>query len=500
MRFYQTTHPNHAPPPGAEYPCAILVQDSWNDFGYRTQFNVHLYRGQKDRVFDGTVKILQRNPEAPTTSFGRTSLPDTFTVLPADFCSLGQRMVYYEAIASVGEDLYEPFLSGLRDTVYDPQLRQLFAEVLGFRLSLLRFSEAEKAFEEAHTFFDGLSVHQVFRFSFSCTVPHATAAHEVAFDFSHHPTELHRTAVIIGKNGTGKTQYLAQFALAMSGLGRAAEGGATFSPRRPSFSRVLAVSYSAFDDFARPSEYTASYKYCGIRSTQSLEEIANRRSDDSIGDWTHARLLSSSELTSRLREAREAIQSQGRDDQWNDIITVLLEGTLDPTADELSDLTFYHRLSSGQRILVATMTDIVAYITKQSVVLFDEPELHLHPEVFAALARAIDRLLHHFDSFAIIATHSPLLLQETLARQVRIFRRRGDTPVVSPLTVESFGENLSTITSEVFAVEGSHHNFRAHLDSLLTSRTPLQVEALFPLGLPLQALAYLRARNRADDE
>jgi predicted ATPase len=74
----------------------------------------------------------------------------------------------------------------------------------------------------------------------------------------------------------------------------------------------------------------------------------------------------------------------------------------------------FETLSSGQNILVMAMAEVVAYITPESVILYDEPELYLHPDALAALARAFDKLLEEFNSYAIIATHSPILLQETL--------------------------------------------------------------------------------------
>jgi energy-coupling factor transporter ATP-binding protein EcfA2 len=310
-------------------------------------------------------------------------------------------------------------------------------------------------------------------------------------------------AVIIGRNGTGKTQVLAQFAQAMSGLttGRSGE----FIPERPSFSRVIAVSYSVFDDFVRPrsqlrSDRTFSYKYCGIRSPDPKSKKLIGGSGSDIESAAEANFLSPAKLTARLLRSRKSLREQDRDSLWKEILGILLEGTVNPSDPAFEDLSLYNRLSSGQRILVAIITEIVAYIEPQSVILFDEPELHLHPEVFSALVRAFDKLLQEFDSFAIVATHSPLLLQETLSRQVRVFRRRGNIPIVQELSVESFGENLTSITQEVFAVDRSALNFRAHLKELLIGKTVREVEDLFPLGLPLQAQAYLRTLSSFSKE
>jgi predicted ATPase len=459
-----------------------------------TLWGLTIYQKEGERLCAGSIKILQRNPEHPSEAIGSTILPKNFTKLDENYCSLCQSLEFYEKLRDAGSAIYKPFLAAIRDIATSPENAKPFEGMEGFQNSLLRFSEAEKAYHEAKTLFEGGKSLQSYTFHFQCTVPGASAKHDVHLDFSEHPTGLHRTAVIIGRNGTGKTQFLAQFALAMSGIGDdTIKNDHRFVPNRPSFSRVIAVSYSVFDDFLRPSsdfdeDRTFSYKYCGIRSSSVAEGVKG------------AQILSPTELLKLLTTAATIVTSDKREKIWQDILGILLEGTIAPDRLKLDDLSFYDRLSSGQKILVATMTQIVAHIKRQSVILFDEPELHLHPEILAALARAIDRLLREFDSYAIIATHSALLLQETLSRQVRIFRRAGDIPRVDQLTVESFGENLTTISREVFAMDGDKNNFRAILEALSENRTPTAVEEMFPLGLPLQAQAYLQALQQTKSQ
>jgi hypothetical protein len=501
MKFYKVSYPRKSPHQGASYPCGVLVRDGWNDFGYHTLWAVYLYASEDHLIYQGGIKILQKNPDAESEALHSTHLPDEFQELDDLYCSLGSDLKYYETLKAAGTEIYIPYLRGLRDVAVDSAIRDNFYHLEGFHKSLLRFSEAEKAFREAGSLFDLDVVNRAFVFNFSCRVPGATNPHDVSFDFSPHPTGLHRNLVLIGKNGTGKTQFLAQFARAMSGWRSESDPEYGFTPERPSFSRVIAVSYSVFDDFARPPEgsRTFSYKYCGIREPNAEESGASEGQVPSMSPRSGARFLSPERLQQKLVSARQLIRDSDREGHWKDILKILLEGTVDPPEEAFEDLSFYDQLSSGQRILVAIMTEIIAHIAEQSIILFDEPELHLHPEVFVALARAFDRLLDDFDSYAIIATHSALLLQETLSRQVRVFRRRGNSPIVSPLTVESFGENLTAITSQVFAVDGAQNNFRAHLDKLMIGRTVDQVQALFPLGLPLQAKAYLEVSESQNE-
>ena len=64
----------------------------------------------------------------------------------------------------------------------------------------------------------------------------------------------------------------------------------------------------------------------------------------------------------------------------------------------------------GQYILLCTMTEVIATIEKESLLLFDEPELHLHPNAVANTLRMLYKLLEEYDSYAIFATHSPLIV------------------------------------------------------------------------------------------
>ncbi|GAA3943839.1 AAA family ATPase [Hymenobacter algoricola] len=496
MNFYTVNYPKDLPDGNVNFPCAVLVPDGWNDFSMHTLFKVHIYSRKKEKVFTGDLKILQINTEDPQNGQAFTHLPDEFDDLGIEYCTLGQNVSYYERLRKLPLNLFKPFLEGIKDVVFNPKIAARFKYVGGFSSSLLRFSDAEKAFYECGALFQKFVQERIFKFTFTCRVAHAAGNHKVEFDFSSHATELNRTTVIIGRNGTGKTQFLGEFALAMSGLSK--DKQTSFTPRRPSFSQVIAVSYSIFDEFKRPKEQTYSYHYCGIRrpdnNTDESEQLSKSNLNSDKFDSAPV-FFTPKELEHKLNSALIEITERDRVEQWKEILGILLEGVFDDEEQVQivsSKLSFYHRLSSGQRILVNIITDIIANIEKESVILFDEPELHLHPDIFSALIRAFDKILKTFDSYAIIATHAPLLLQETLSRQVKIFGRTGNIPTISPLTIECFGENLTTITREVFAMQGTANNFRAHLTELSVGRTPEEVEALFPRGLPMQAEAFLQ--------
>ena len=151
------------------------------------------------------------------------------------------------------------------------------------------------------------------------------------------------------------------------------------------------------------------------------------------------------------------------------------------------------RLSSGQAILLTVLTEILAVIEIGSLVLYDEPELHLHPNAIAGLMRGFSRILNKFESYAIIATHSPLILQQVPSHYVRVFRRIGDQPFVDPLRIESFGGDVAELTEEVFQVSTADTYFREWLAAVYQSVTEEELVRAFDHPLSFNARALIRS-------
>ena len=59
-------------------------------------------------------------------------------------------------------------------------------------------------------------------------------------------------------------------------------------------------------------------------------------------------------------------------------------------------------------------------------------------------------LLAETYSVMFIATHSPVILQETFARNVFVVRKNGNSTSITQPQIETYGANISSITSEVF--------------------------------------------------
>jgi type IV secretory pathway VirB4 component len=127
-------------------------------------------------------------------------------------------------------------------------------------------------------------------------------------------------------------------------------------------------------------------------------------------------------------------------------------------AQEAGEL--FDNASSGHKVVLLTMTKLVELVSERTLVVIDEPEAHLHPPLVAAFVRALSDLLAARNGVALLATHSPVVVQEVPAACVTLFFRTGTQVELERPETETFAENLGTLTRDIFRVlmtESSHH-------------------------------------------
>lgn len=239
---------------------------------------------------------------------------------------------------------------------------------------------------------------------------------------------------LIGNNGVGKTTVLSQLAKALVGNEQK-----MFNPQMPVFSKVIAASYSIFDDFYDVKSSSYNYVYCGMQEKH--------------------RIMNDEELAQRRRLSVEMLKKKP---EGHEILRLYLDRLMD---SDIVDQLYNHKgkfseenyqkihkwLSSGQTMLMNLIIEILANIRQNTLILIDEPEVHLHPKAITEMVHIIDSLCERYSSCCIMATHSPVVVQELLSRNVIVMDREQDgSPVIRPMRLESMGENLTTITQEIF--------------------------------------------------
>ena len=124
---------------------------------------------------------------------------------------------------------------------------------------------------------------------------------------------------------------------------------------------------------------------------------------------------------------------------------------------------FASGMSSGQAIVLLTITKLVETVQEKTLVLIDEPESHLHPPLLSAFTRALSDLLHNRNGVAIVATHSPVVAQEVPKSCVWVLTRHNTQRRADRPSRETFGENVGILTKEIFGLAVSESGFLAML-------------------------------------
>lgn len=412
----------------------LLVADDWNDYGHVTAFNL-VYFDNGTKVDLGTVKIGS-NKEAITIE----ALPTEFISLNNSFISLGQSVEYYKLFSKLFDKNITSVLYSLKDAAFFPEVSDDFESLDVFRKSLIRDDDSERLFRIAKPMVYGRDLENLYSFNYKFTPKYAENFVSVPFHYSTDGYLPKRIVALIGKNGAGKTQLLTTLPQDI-----ASGNNELFTPHKPMYSKVIAVSYSTFDNFKIPKKTSDfNYVYCGLK--------------DEKGD-----IRTKQGQLQKFHYTLKKVNNLGRFDKWLKVISNFLDKELidlfiKPSPENHNNLYFdkvgfskaRQSLSSGQSIVLFVISEIVANIRLDSLLLFDEPETHLHPNAISQLMNGIAELVNEFDSYCIIATHSPIIIQEMFSRDVLIISREAGVPSVKKIGIESFGENLSVITEEVF--------------------------------------------------
>ncbi|HDS1191333.1 MULTISPECIES: ATP-dependent nuclease [Stenotrophomonas maltophilia group] len=477
------------PAPRTPRPAFLLTTDRWDDFSHQVQFHLSYADAEGIETRIGTVKILKRTSKAgePISVASLSKLPSSFRRLGDDFISLGQDDGYYKKLYELFANDADSVLEALRDIAMRPALAADFEPTSAFRNAMMRENGAHRARRFGRAWASGKEATEKLSFKYAGVIEGASAPVEVKIAFNGKDQVPGRIVGVIGRNAVGKTRFLASLGedlaqISRSSAERLTEREKRFPDGRPLFTRIITISYSAFDRFKRPPEdASSSYVYCGIRS-------------DKGG-------LSRTSLIETYRRNQDRIRTRGLQSDWtnymrtilgdlSDSLTASLEAEIAKAAKDDKALSL---LSSGQSILAHFVTALLAWIQPNTLVLFDEPETHLHPNAVASLFLVLSDILKSFDSYAVVATHSPVVIQEIPAKRVIVFRRTDDVTVATPLLLESFGESVTELTRHVFETIEVESVYRKTLRELAEDESAEEVLARFPLGLSLSAQAYLLA-------
>ena len=121
----------------------------------------------------------------------------------------------------------------------------------------------------------------------------------------------------------------------------------------------------------------------------------------------------------------------------------------------------FRKLSSGYQIIMYTLLSLVAHLERGNLVLYDEPEVYLHPPLLLTYIKLLREVLTRKNGIGIFATHSPILLQEIPQHCVKVIKGINSDGKINSSEVrsETYASSISTINNEIFKLETINTGF-----------------------------------------
>ncbi|MEV5216781.1 AAA family ATPase [Streptomyces albidoflavus] len=453
----------------SNYNGVYLVPDNWNDYGFVTLYKLGLKRHGRGPKSIGGVRIghLDMGSDGHE-DFSQTEerLPRRFESLGEDYFSLGLDDSYYESLSALGNHDRTSILTALRDVAYDYSLDfvERVWDLRVFTDSLMRDVRHRRAeLERLHLIARGRDRVVDFQWDYVPPLPEGSEYETSRMSFraspaSRPPSNVH---ALIGRNGVGKTSMMRAMAHGVaSGSIEVTQLAAQTAQVAPN---VVLVSFSAFDELLHHPDSPMGFAYIGLRVSEEPQ-----------------RLKTSEDLSAEFAESLATARIGARRRRWEQVLATLSypeSGFLDDYAGDLeallsmgSDRRFkaaavqlFAPLSSGHKIALLTLTRLVQEVTERTVVFLDEPEAHLQPPLLSAFIRALSEFLSDVNGMAVVATHSPVVLQEVPKSCVYKLRRYGNVLRAERPLMETYGENVSALTHEAFGLESTATGFYAAL-------------------------------------
>lgn len=477
---------------GADF---FLEKNEWNDFGYHTMYHLHATDKltSEGNVYLGYIRIMKHGQEKHDIYLlnKKQGKQIIFSELPEDFVSLTTSIDVFKGL--------NKYLSQKDRLLFIEQMHLILNEESKY----YKLVYEDDCFETSllrDTTMNNYSLKKGTSLLMDKTTYYNLQLQAIKINFANmdESTDLNFSCLpkfqsnnipngvitFIGKNGSGKSTSIYNLAKLLYAYPdqrfRLKEKIGVIKPNDIGINKLFLLSYRPFDNFVLPGIGGEDYRvileglknndgrfvFCGIRDVKKeFESILENPQKDTYEKLFEDIRLDATSLKPINVLADEFVQAMStleynteRNKIW-DKIEKMSRGKF-PEIQELMDELFildneerkeqFLRLSTGYKYFFHSLAHIIAYIEEDSIVLFDEPENHIHPPMLSFMISSLRNILSKYQSVMLIATHSPVIVQETFSKNVFVVRRFEDKTVMSHPQIETYGANISEITSEVF--------------------------------------------------
>lgn len=290
---------------------------------------------------------------------------------------------------------------------------------------------------------------------------------------------------LIGRNGSGKTETIKKIILE--------------SLEQKNFSKVLHFSLSPFDKVIEVTQSTERYEKIGLEISNGLitkehvkakvkanavieqenkieiEEIIE--SKDSVENeytlYIQSLILDLPEANfdednSKVNLWKECLNEFSFDkwaEDFKEIYSITNNGESKKIQINAEVFKKINELSSGQKTIILYISKLIASINEGYLVIFDEPETFMHPPMIKAFIRNISEIIRQRNATCIVATHTPIILQE-IPNDCVYCLNRTDTGnvVIKNVHYRTYGESIDLLYKNIYGMELARTGFYSFLE------------------------------------
>jgi predicted ATPase len=449
----------------------FLGIDNWNDYSFYTLFDIWYIDSNNEQIDFGKVRIARvgQMENENALDFGE------YNKLPQGHFSLGAGPGYYEKLKTLGVKKKVEILTFLNDIAYNDDILKAVSSEQVFITSFLRSISIQTILGQyrriAHGGVKLTPYHFIYQLSDGDEAGGFRALEVKVEPESFPSTNIH---ILIGKNGVGKTFLISRMVRDLLALNASNENYGKFMFQRKlgydlpdTFANLICVSFSVFDDgnLLVESHSSLKYSYVGLKTRNVNGVIRVKENQEIDGELIES--LKAIHEVNTVELLKKATKILERDAFFLEsrILDTIFEGKTEDLKGEI--INQFNSLSSGHKIVLLTIVHLVENLQEKSLVIIDEPETHLHPPLLSAFINVISDLLVETNGVALIATHSPVVLQEVPRSCVSKLSRIGTRTKFDRPGIETFGENVGILTHEVFKLEVLETGFYAALENAM---------------------------------
>lgn len=453
----------------------LLEESDWNDYGYMTLYGVHATakRSRNEKTtYLGSIRIMRIDQQVNEShllrkDFGKYHFK--FRSLPDTYVSLSMDVDFYENLQQILRRPGERFdfansLNMILGT--DSEDYAKVYSLLCFQKSLLRDSniddfaiqQGRKIMLNEEILFDLRT--EAFKIKFPSTDEYIEFDFQAVSDVLDSDTIPNGIVALIGKNGSGKSTTLYEIAkilYASPDTRRLIEDKVgRLETNAIGISKLIMFSYSAFDNFILPGStkyectmlidglqnHTGRFVFCGIRDVyydmNELYETNRNKEDDEFIKITSCARTTGIRLKEPAKLGEEFVYAMSNFGE----------------SDRLLWIEFIKSVRNSQPELWQAIKNI------------SEPLVSPFMNLESIYLSHFNRLSIGYKFVMLIATHSPIILQEIFAKNVKIVRGVGEKRIFSQPKIETYGESFGAIASEVFNLNSDNTGYYSTIEML----------------------------------